>query len=65
MKDYVIVENRDVASLQRDVNDMIRQGWEPRGGIALARPSSSLQMWRFFQAMVRESGPDELLVAEP
>ena len=53
--EYAIAEARDeAANLGSKVNEYIKDGWKPIGGVtATYLPGSG--KWRFYQAMVRTS----------
>jgi hypothetical protein len=48
--EYRICEANSVAKLQEQVNQLIREGWRPVGGIAAAKPWRS--DWWYYQAML-------------
>lgn len=57
---YTVVENADIMRLAGAVNEMIKDGWVPHGGVS----SYSFNEYRsnFMQAMVQNSGvPSNLL----
>ena len=49
--EYVILEAGSIEKLARQVNESIRDGWEPQGGISAA--SNQTMVWWYYQAMVR------------
>ena len=49
--EYLVVNERDTASLASAVNSYIAQGWRPQGGVAVADGGSSMD---YCQALVRE-----------
>jgi hypothetical protein len=44
---YRIVEGRNIADLEKQVNTQIFHGWKPQGGVMLVPPT-------YVQAMVKE-----------
>jgi hypothetical protein len=53
---YRVVEARDTEGLEADVNEMIRDGWTPLGGVCVVS-SNDTYAWWFYQAMVRDRRP--------
>ncbi len=51
--EYKIVTNQYYGQLTSDVNDLIKSGWNPQGGIAVTRDDSG-NTW-FYQAMIKET----------
>jgi hypothetical protein len=49
--EYRIIAGRDVQKLENDVNDLIRKGWKPQGGVSRAETNEF--SW-FAQAMVKD-----------
>ena len=49
---YQICEANSGDALQKEVNQLIREGWRPVGGVALAQ-SESTGAWWYYQAMIR------------
>jgi hypothetical protein len=51
--EYQVVEaHGDVQKLQVAVNELIQDGWEPQGGVAVGYSPQSMTWW-YYQAMVR------------
>jgi hypothetical protein len=46
--EYKIIDDESPAGLAKKVNEAIKEGWKPQGGVGL----SSVFLW---QAMIRES----------
>ena len=53
IKEYKVVEATSRSELEREVNSLIRQGWQPQGGIAYSSPKSEWYQINFLQALVR------------
>ena len=49
---YQISEADSVDTLQRQVNQLIQEGWRPVGGVAVVQSQSSDKWW-YYQAMIR------------
>ena len=54
---YRVVEAKDTEGLETEVNEMIREGWTPLGGVSVVNSQANTYSWWFYQAMVREHGP--------
>jgi hypothetical protein len=52
--EYTLVENRNRDELIREVEGLIKQGWKPLGGIAVAIIAPMLDIFMFCQAMIKE-----------
>lgn len=52
--EYGIVHNDDLASLVREVNEAIAEGWVPIGGHMFVDRQSAFHPYNWSQAMVRE-----------
>ena len=52
---YRIIEAKDTEGLEQDVNEHIRDGWRPLGGLCVVNSQANTYAWWFYQAMVRES----------
>jgi hypothetical protein len=50
--EYMVITHHWISNLTERVNDAIKQGWVPQGGIAYAVGQGNDE--RFAQAMVRE-----------
>jgi hypothetical protein len=50
--DYLVCENNDLEAMQRRVNEYIRQGWLPIGGVAIVRERVSGPV-SYFQAVIK------------
>jgi hypothetical protein len=55
---YRIIEAKDTEALEQDVNEHIRDGWQPLGGVAVVNSQANTYAWWFYQAMVRDGGPE-------
>jgi Domain of unknown function (DUF1737) len=55
---YRVIEAKDVEGLEQDVNEHIRDGWRPLGGVCVVNSQANTYAWWFYQAMTRE-GPAE------
>jgi hypothetical protein len=51
---YLVVEAQSAKELQEKVQKYITEGWEPVGGIAVAK--GWMEPWRYCQAMVMRGG---------
>ena len=51
MDSYKVVRNKILTDLEVVVNALIKEGWRPQGGIAVANDERYIE---FFQAMVGE-----------
>ena len=61
---YWLCEADGANKLQEVVNQHIRKGWRPIGGIAVVQ-SQSTSSWWYYQAMVLVEGdPDAAVVAD-
>lgn len=49
--EYVIVEATSAGELQSKVAAMLRDGWEPQGGLSVATYAAGA--WWYYQALVR------------
>ncbi len=49
--DYIIVESVGMEKLVAKVNEYIKKGWKPIGGVAVGVSSGP---WWYFQAMIKE-----------
>lgn len=56
---YRIVEAKDVEGLETDVNEMIRDGWTPLGGVCVVNSQNNTYSWWFYQAMTRDRARHE------
>jgi uncharacterized protein DUF1737 len=54
---YRIVEAKDTEGLEAEVNEMIRDGWTPLGGVCVVNSQANTYAWWFYQAMTRDRGP--------
>ena len=54
---YRVVEAKDTEGLEAEVNEMIRDGWTPLGGVCVVNSQANTYAWWFYQAMVRDRGP--------
>lgn len=52
--EYKLVETRDREELIKVVEGLIKQGWKPLGGIAVAVIAPMLDIFMFCQAMIKE-----------
>jgi hypothetical protein len=48
---YHIVEAQSATQLQEKVQELIDQGWQPKGGISVATYAAGT--WWYYQAMVK------------
>ncbi|MDX2038194.1 MAG: hypothetical protein SFX72_16215 [Isosphaeraceae bacterium] len=48
---YLICESMSVEKLRQEVEQLIRKGWRPQGGVAVVC-SHQTSNWWFYQAMV-------------
>jgi hypothetical protein len=59
---YIVVEELDdIETFQAKVNEHLRDGWKPLGGVAVVCASATEDYagWWFYQAMIKaESGND-------
>lgn len=56
--DYMVASDRDLASLEDTVKAMLREGWQPQGGV-VPRPTHAIGgQHAFYQAMVKYDGPN-------
>ncbi len=53
---YRIVEAKDTEGLETEVNEMIRDGWTPLGGVSVVNSQANTYAWWFYQAMTRDRG---------
>jgi hypothetical protein len=55
MTHYMVITQRDISELVRAVNDSIKLGWQPVGGIALGLGSEggTTKAAIFYQAMIK------------
>jgi Domain of unknown function (DUF1737) len=51
---YRIVEAKDTEGLETEVNEMIRDGWTPLGGVCVVNSQVNTYAWWFYQAMMRD-----------
>ena len=51
--EYKIVYGEDPRELEEEVNELIRKGWKPQGGVCVLRERNNY--WSFYQAMVRNN----------
>jgi hypothetical protein len=51
MEYRILEEKRDLAELERRVNDLIKQDWKPLGGVCRSDDDSH---WYYVQAMIRD-----------
>lgn len=54
---YIVVEQYDIAMLEKEVNDYIKKGYEPIGGIAIYIDDDSSKLLKdnlFYQAMYKK-----------
>ena len=62
--EYTVVEGKDdIGQFQDTVNEYIRDGWQPVGGVSVVYAPDTLvddaayaAGWWFYQAMIRKSG---------
>lgn len=58
MQQYKVVSNSHLDILEKEVNDLIAQGWKPQGGISLAykheHAPNLVSHLLYCQAMVKE-----------
>jgi hypothetical protein len=54
---YRVVEAKDTEELETQVNEMIRDGWTPLGGVSVVNSHAHASHWWFYQAMTRDRGP--------
>ena len=40
--------------LEKEVNNLIAQGWKPLGGVSVVKPYATLTDYEAFQAMIKE-----------
>ncbi len=52
--EYTVVEEHNREDLIRKVAELIRQGWQPLGGIAVSTVAPILGNYIFCQAMIKE-----------
>ena len=52
--EYTVVQKRNHDELISDVEELIKQGWKPLGGIAIATIAPMLDIFVFCQAMIKE-----------
>jgi hypothetical protein len=52
--EYTLVQNRNHEELIRQVEELIKQGWKPLGGIAIAIIAPMLDIFMYCQAMIKE-----------
>ena len=50
--EYKVVCESSPQKLEKAVNDLIKMGWKPLGGVSFAG-SDRVQMWNYIQAMVK------------
>ena len=48
--EYQVVSEQDRSKLETKVNELIREGWKPQGGVCV---TGVMARW-FYQAMVKE-----------
>jgi hypothetical protein len=54
--DYLVCNGSDSESLRKSVNEAIREGWQPHGGVAVSVTWDRLHTaanWELFQAVVK------------
>jgi hypothetical protein len=51
---YTIVEDHNRENLIQKVNELIQQGWQPLGGVAVSTVAPILGNYIFCQAMIKE-----------
>jgi Domain of unknown function (DUF1737) len=56
---YRLIEAKDVEGLEQDVNEHIRDGWKPLGGVAVVNSQNNTYAWWFYQALVRDKEDGE------
>lgn len=54
--DYIIVQEVYDAQMERSVNDHIKDGWQPLGGISVIENEDGDKV--YYQAMVKREGID-------
>jgi hypothetical protein len=54
---YRIVETKGTEGLETEVNEMIRDGWTPLGGVSVVNSQANTYAWWFYQAMTRDREP--------
>jgi len=47
---YTVVGTRDQSKFEERVNDLIKEGWKPQGGIFIVVDNNG---WIYYQAMVK------------
>lgn len=59
--EYIIVEGDSASVLQDIINNLIRMGWRPIGGVAVVRwqHERGAPQWNYTQAMTREHGQEK------
>ena len=55
MMEYTILIVNTLSGLERKVNEYIKQGWRPQGGITLQRNMQFNNVEFYFQAMIKEN----------
>ena len=53
--DYKVLSSSDLETLEKYVNGLIRDGWEPQGGVSIEHGV----IFRYMQAMILEKDDDE------
>jgi Domain of unknown function (DUF1737) len=56
---YRLIEAKDVEGLEQDVNEHIRDGWRPLGGVCVVNSQANTYAWWFYQAMTRDGAGDD------
>ena len=54
--DYKVLSSSDLETLEKYVNGLIRDGWEPQGGVSI---EPGVIFFRYMQAMILEKDDDE------
>jgi len=49
--EYVIVSNHSVIFLEGEINEMIKDGWKPQGGLSVVKDGLGTS---YCQAMIKE-----------
>ena len=53
---YKVLSSSDLDTLEKYVNGLIRDGWEPQGGVSV---EPGVIIFRYMQAMILEKDDDE------
>ncbi len=49
--EYRIISKKNENELEREINEMLRKGWKPQGGLVVVDAPDS---WIYWQAVIRE-----------